>query len=828
MANNLIQPNTTLLTSSPVNWAETLAKYYDREAAQLEEHHRNLRERDRQMVEKAKAEDPVQTIKQVGDTVIALKQFSDSLKARSEKQKEKRKDKIREQIRKHPATFQLVSEQIQEYSDKKKDFLNSETGFQVLLNNAKKEAKDSGNYEILKDIKKWDPRLKVALREVLAQQRVFELNDPDLFIKYRSDNWDDAQQAWYNNTASASEKIEAKNLWKQEELEKFGITEGLAQTYLFGELNRQTETDRGIAGAKSAASFQQSRAIQAATTYGITANNANPLVLHENIKNEIVRGADDFTEITRSDGSVYTPIQQSRDRVLDDIRDLNLGGFIPQQALVGLEHFKFEHPAAGEDGATISTAFFDKDGKMYNQFVRENEIGQHRVISAKTALDNNYAEETKRLAHSGASQDQIDRRIRDLENRGLVSTETINALKKINVDAQTVDGEKIAREEWERKLATGLYNITQTDIDAIKNDKVKDEVQLRFNQLQDYIKKTGVNHIGTYDSTVTEVMTGSALGKDEKAPGLAGLISAQLDREAQTLFSTLVWAQYDDNGKLVQPNNDIAGTVTAYKDGLWTTRGGGTKNEDGLYSFNEQAKDFSNWRKHNLISRKASIQHKINWTPENDTKWKKDVDVLLNTTYKGNTKAAIADGAGLDKVDLAGVALTGDYSDKFYVVAERLNTDVNTLFTNAVKRLNDSDNPEDDQFTRSFGFEKLEKELKAGKNKTANDVILESLNLAYESVKGKPGFYNSRIGTLRYQLRTQGWKNLDTNRQIELIGILQKSVKADPEIQPLVQAKEEAKAAELLEINKQKAKARRERIMQGIQETEDERRGKYQ
>ena len=40
----------------PTKWSEELAKVYDRQSRQLEEHHANLRERDRQLVQKTQNE----------------------------------------------------------------------------------------------------------------------------------------------------------------------------------------------------------------------------------------------------------------------------------------------------------------------------------------------------------------------------------------------------------------------------------------------------------------------------------------------------------------------------------------------------------------------------------------------------------------------------------------------------------------------------------------------------------------------------------------------------------------------------------------------------
>ena len=795
---------------APVNWSETLAEYYAHEAKQLEEHHANLRERDQQMVDKVKREDPIKTLEAIASTTKAVGSLVGDIKKAKAQKEVKTRASVQRKVNRHEGWVEEIRKSIENYPTKREELFKNTGTFHKFL---KEKAVEAGSPELAADIDKMDARQQVILREILAQQFSFSLNDPIKFENWQSKTYQNKPTYWKKWEAKSSAlKQEEINNWKAQEISKYGISDELIDTYVVGEIHRQDETAKGTNRAKAANAYFKTRSAKAKVIFGTSSGHVNPLTLHQNIKDEIISRSESLTDIEGGP----TKIQQATDSVLADLRELNLAGFIPPQALIGLKEFKFEHPAGGKEGATIPVAFFDKDGVMFNQFVNDNRAGQLRLISTKKALDINFADETERLAHTGGSQDQIDKRIQQLENRGLISTERINDLKNINVAAQTPNGYKATWTIWEPKLASGLYKITQTDIDDIKNDKVKAEVQRRFDQLEAYKKKTGINHIGTYDSTITQVMTGSALGKDENATGVAAQISAQLDREAQVLHSTLVWAQYDAKGNLdpTKVNNEIAGTVTAYKDGLWASRGGGTKGKDGLYSFDERAKDFTNWRIYNNIRIRSATEHKINWTPANQTKWRSKVDALLTNTYKGNREAAIADGAGLDNIDLAGVALTGDYSDKMYVIAERLNTDVKTLFNNAVKRLNDSKDPKDNQFTRSFGFEKLERELKQNKNQTANDVILEGLNLAYKSVKGKPGFYNSRIGTLRYQLRTQGWKNLSTNKQVEVIGILQKSVEADPEIQPLVEAKKEEKAAQLLEINKKNARIKENQRLQ--------------
>ena len=107
MVRNFYQP------VAPVNWSETLAEYYAHEAKQLEEHHKNLRERDQQMVDKVKREDPIKTADKVADTTLALIEFGKAAKNLKDRKDAKKRGEVAKKIAANPATFDTISEELQ-------------------------------------------------------------------------------------------------------------------------------------------------------------------------------------------------------------------------------------------------------------------------------------------------------------------------------------------------------------------------------------------------------------------------------------------------------------------------------------------------------------------------------------------------------------------------------------------------------------------------------------------------------------------------------------------------------------------------------------------
>ena len=790
MVRNFYQP------TPPVDWTEKLSEVYARQSRQLEEHHANLRHRDQQMVAKAKAEDPVDTIVAVTKFIGDVKTLSNKVSAGKKKREAKAKDKVASVVEQFPEGSKEVLDAIQEYGWESGKVWKESKAYDYLKNNAQ----NNGAPELLQSIEKLDPREILQLREVLADMQAQRLSNRDRFDTYLNSKGNEGLLAEYNAKDSAG-KQQLHNIWKNEEIQKFGLSDPLLLKVVSRDYHRQKATGKGTSQAKAFSAYSAELRHKQKTYLGITGNSANHTLNAEVLHGQILLAAGKYTDIEGG----KTAIQQGTDEVLEVLHELNVNGYLPPNVLAGLKEYKFKHPAGKDGEATLDIAFMNDS--QYNRFVKGWEIGASKVVGVAREAANIEADSLVGLAHTGQiSQDQLDQKIQALENTGFLSSEKITQLKKINIAAQHKTVEQIQLAKVEDWSITGFYGRTQAEIDAtFSNDVARNLATLRFSQLQEHLV-SNKDHVGSHDSDINKLITGNPLGPGQSLGGIGGRISSELDKEAQAFQAQLVWAQYDGKNK-VRPNNNIAIEVDNYKTGLWTSRGGGTTDGAGIYSFDVQAKDFVNKRVADQLTVKAEVRHRVNWTEKNDQQWRKQVTSDLNTKYEGDTKKAIADGGGLTKEDLAGVAITGEYSDRMFVIADALNTDVTTLFNNAIAKLNASGNEVDQQFTVSWGFEADPKVQGKGKKKnqqmrTPNEVILESLDLAYDRVEGVQGL---RIGTLRYKLRTQGWKNLSNPERSELIGILQKSQATDPEIRPLVQAREEEKAAQLLEVNRKKA-----------------------
>ena len=95
------------LANKPVDWTTSLAEHYERQSRQLEEHHRNLRERDQQMVDAEKGVEPI--VKGI-EAIGSLAKLSTTVSKALEKQQQNKlakawKDKSNSEVNAIKARF---------------------------------------------------------------------------------------------------------------------------------------------------------------------------------------------------------------------------------------------------------------------------------------------------------------------------------------------------------------------------------------------------------------------------------------------------------------------------------------------------------------------------------------------------------------------------------------------------------------------------------------------------------------------------------------------------------------------------------------------------
>ena len=96
----------TYYPQSPTNWTESLEKIYARQSRQLEEHHANLRQRDKQMVDATIGAD------KISKAISDLGSISKTAKAIADKQDAKKTTELRTEIEALPIDYQERLDQI--------------------------------------------------------------------------------------------------------------------------------------------------------------------------------------------------------------------------------------------------------------------------------------------------------------------------------------------------------------------------------------------------------------------------------------------------------------------------------------------------------------------------------------------------------------------------------------------------------------------------------------------------------------------------------------------------------------------------------------------
>ena len=765
MVRNFYQP------TPPVDWTEKLEEVYARQTRQLEEHHRNLRERDQQMVDKVKAEDPVKTIAAVTKFIGQVKTFDNKRQAQKKKQKTKDKDVVKSIFDQHPEGSKELIDAIREFDEKEGKIWEEGKALASL----KRIAKDQNSHELLASLDKLDNRQKLLIKETLASLTSQRLANSNAYLQFLDNDTPAAREARaiYESKDQLGRE-ELKNTWRRKEIEKFGLSDALTLKIVSGNYYKQTATKNATSKAVAASNYATELRHQRKTHLGITGNDANYLAFPETLTKSIKLASEKYTDIP--DG--LTAVQQGMAEVLEDVKELAINGYLPPSVEAGLKDFRFKHPAGKNGEASIDLAFMTDE--QYNSLGWAFEQGKKKMVGVATTDAQLLAAQIPAMALQGVPQEEIDKKVQHLENTGLLKPSEITRLKKINLSAQSEANYKLELKELEAASLTGLKGWKQANVDDIKNDKVREIAQRRFNQLEAHKAQNSDKDLeGNFKSKIQGIISSSpyAQASDLKHP-LGVQISNELDRDTRGEYAKLIWAQYDDKGNLVAENPNINTTINTLKAGLFEARGGGQKGKDkeGRYAWNDRTNDFTNLRKVNNILVEDKNEHKANATIENVGRWEGQVMTELEANYKNpngtyDIEKAISDGVFFNKHDLAGVAIHGDYSDRQFVIAEKLNTTPAKLFEAGVAKLL----KDDERLARTLGLDNIKG------RKEANQLILEGLEGMYNKVPDKQSLAAFQLRDLKFYMR-KGWKNLDPKIQNRVLELRQAELEKDPQV----------------------------------------------
>ena len=364
----------TYYPQKPTDWTEGLASVYDRQSKQLQEHHDNLRERDRQEVEKIQKESLVNTLAKVAEFSSAAGSLVKAHKASVEKKDNAFLNNIAKMFYNKP-------EILKQYTDIYNKEAHDVTQMGIEMEQLTSKLRKDGKFDQLLEIDRWNPRKNLKFKEGVAVALApHALSDSN-----------------FNNHLSGlgltGAELEAKrnDLNYRTDFNGIQITnisgnKKFAAKFLFEEFGRKESTIRNTKKAQQATRYNLKEDTLGKALLKSTANSVTPKIFAENIQAQISieTNSGKYTDI--KDGP--TAQQQATKAVIDKVVFLGLEGEIPQSALVGLEE---KLRAAG----SVTQAYFSKDGSDYNRIVKAVNMGQSKWLGKETSKDTQLATQLK-------------------------------------------------------------------------------------------------------------------------------------------------------------------------------------------------------------------------------------------------------------------------------------------------------------------------------------------------------------------------------------------------------------------------------------------------
>lgn len=731
MVKNFYQPN------PPVDWTKELSDIYARQTRQLEEHHANLRQRDQQMVAKAKAEDITKLFSGLASFSTSLKAAVDATKARSTK---KKTTKVKQFLDKFPGID--LTELVTSYEGKREDLFKSSEFFNHLESNIPKGFEDNAP-EFLETLRGFDPRERVILKETLARQYV-QHKLPSEWSARKS-------QLTRDENYTVQQLAQAKRDFEGESLESFNVNEEFIATILSPELDRQKSTSKGSAAAAAQSSFNQNQRAKAKVIFGTNSGALNPTVLPQSLVDNIKLRIPQFKDI---EGGL-TAVQQATESVLNDFNELNENGYVPPLALTGLADYKFDHPAGGKDGqASILDAFFAKDGSHFNNLVAANNRGQSKYLAAQTGIDQEVYNKAVALAQQGKTA-EADELMRPLIGRDLLSQEQFADYERINPVEQSKPYE-VSRDEYytDLDLRGKLPSIEELNLES--NKAMKD----KWLAIKRSKEKWKTDNAASYNPDL--FFKNEAYSIRTKESLLAGQpITADDGRVVQKLkdFSDMRLSYYlaqDRKNGTETPN--IAALIKNDVDAFKVANGWGTQNEAGMFSLDTTDIGNPKWANINKVDLDLGYgvynHNKPSATREQDYN-----RMLRNHPDKTKEERHKISGTIFSNRQMLGFKENLYFSEDMKYIAAREGLTLAEAFDLSLKSM-------DPKFAKLHNFEEL-KEEKAVK---AQRQLSDGLDKAFKEAPA--GARKKLIRDLRYKLKWQGWDSFTPKDQAILINII--------------------------------------------------------
>ena len=747
----------TYYPQKPTDWSSNLSKVYERQSRQLEEHHANLRQRDKEEEEVAKKESFKKTLEGLAEFVPKAMEVYNKVrgmnaskgqtawdnKSRDEKnieivgmrthrvEIEKRDDAIRQEF----AKLGYNKEDIEKHFESVKQLLPG-----TIYKNSVYAAKDTAQYltkDFMLDAKEGDVSWNTAYKAADAKQQEYFHRD---FISGYLEPLQMSPGHWGDTVSDEIDRM-------------VSVTSG----------TKKTQT-KALKLSSRASEFKTQ--LVPLTQIGSDASHGIGL-----IKSTILDRA-----VGLSPTDDKTSIQLATESVVKDLYDMGQTGDLTRDMLNKLVTGEIDHPA----GKTLPDAFFDKDGEMEAHLLRAVTEGEGVKYKQKQAIDT--AEfQSKYLEFSKDNSDTkgINEYIQKLSVSTLDGKDAkIELLEDIRDNDQSPAAANQVIKEYASVRNDGNLDTKIEEIKEVKNVAAKNLLLKEAEQLKDAKDQTGfAKQEKANEDLVNKIRTEKTFGQG-KPTVLAGWVTKDLNRFQSQDFAKRVRDAYTVSKG--QPIDLDKISIDSYQatQAYWQSNGGGLtqRESSGKFAVDENSGDYQNYGKYLDILSRTDNEHNV---PINLKKWlhgnneerqKYQTNGVYNPELRYQTPNAL-----LSHDDISGILQNGYLNSKQLTLAEAegFKSNPSALLEHAINSLKKSKDPKDKAFVELMNLNSVTEQYNPKDNP---DTILKGkLDEAFSNVNTDSVTETTFALNMKNKLKYKGIGDFSQNDYKQLFLFLNQS-----------------------------------------------------
>lgn len=727
-----------ILTTPPTDWVSSLEKVYARQADQLAEHHENLRARDKALVAKSELESVPKALEKLASFSTSV---SNLVKKRKEIDQEK-KDEAATAVAARVAEYGVTTEGYQNintaFKSVEKDIRNDHKRYLATLKYL--QANHPEEYEFMKGLSSYE---EVQFRKLLGRQVLSSTYGKAAYTQHLIGT---NGLVDYNNLDFQSQ-LAGEREWQYKQLGHLNLSDEFIVSELGSELHRQNTTRKNTVKNQSLVRIANDNETKWATH--IQHGNTN-----QAIADKIVEKRLDYEALYGTDGRTpdgLTPTQAASRDVSKSLQRLLADEAITFN-LSGLNKFlseNIDHPA-GKD----NHVYFNEE--QINGMVAAGVIGEGKAVARHELNRNNMiAQLTKDLITPGSGMTPEKKAAQILQLQGMgASKEEINKLESINVYAQTKEIEAATIKEYTDNPLK-IINASDADLNGIENINAQIFIKERKRQLD--VGDTELGLLADINSSVQKMSSTVPwpVGTVVKSTGVPGEIALRLNNKGKILRAQMIWKAFDTDGDLKGEFSQTINTVASdYITNSWKIGGGGTQDDNGIYSYNTTTQSFDNYI--TQTREIATLGDRSNYTTENYSNWQSRANEI-KSKYPTKEEFLKSKEFLFNKEDFQHTVLFNDPTDRMEIL-----TDIYPGLT--LKEIWKHDleihqnNDKADPWVQALNLEPLNDYF------DNRDKAIDSMNTGLENVfnlQVKNGFKSQKIADTIRLLNTKRFDQLD-------------------------------------------------------------------